>query len=41
MASVAGSAVNIALPAIQHTLHASVALAQWIVNVYLLPLSAM
>ncbi|MGO4513198.1 hypothetical protein AB4Z51_40085 [Bradyrhizobium sp. 2TAF36] len=41
MALVAGSAVNIALPAIQHTLHASVALAQWIVNVYLLPLSAM
>jgi hypothetical protein len=36
MALVAGSAVNIALPAIQHALHASVALAQWIVNAYLL-----
>ena len=41
MALVDGSAVNIALPAIQHALHASVASAQWIVNAYLLLLSAM
>jgi len=41
MALVDGSAVNIALPAIQHALHASLASAQWIVNAYLLLLSAM
>lgn len=41
MALVDGSAVNIALPAIQHALYASVTSAQWIVNAYLLLLSAM
>src|SRR3954468_15285167 len=41
MALVDGSVVNIALPAIQHALHASVAATQWIVNAYLLLLSAM
>ncbi len=41
MALVDGSAVNISLPAIQHALHASAASTQWIVNAYLLLLSAM
>lgn len=41
MALVDGSVVNIALPAIQHALHASVAATQWIVSAYLLLLSAM
>ncbi|MBP0116413.1 MFS transporter [Bradyrhizobium vignae] len=40
MALVDGSVVNIALPTIQHVLHASVAATQWIVNAYLLLLSA-
>lgn len=41
MALVDGSVVNIALPAIQHALQAGVAATQWIVNAYLLLLSAM
>jgi EmrB/QacA subfamily drug resistance transporter len=41
MALVDGSVVNIALPAIQHALHASVASTQWIVNAYLLLPGAM
>jgi EmrB/QacA subfamily drug resistance transporter len=41
MALVDGSVVNIALPAIQHVLHASLAATQWIVTAYLLLLSAM
>jgi EmrB/QacA subfamily drug resistance transporter len=41
MAFVDGSVVNIALPAIQHTLHATVASTQWIVNAYLLLLGAL
>jgi EmrB/QacA subfamily drug resistance transporter len=41
MAFVDGSVVNIALPAMQHALHASAASTQWIVNAYLLLLGAM
>jgi MFS family permease len=41
MAFVDGSVVNIALPAIQHTLHATVASTQWMVNAYLLVLGAL
>jgi EmrB/QacA subfamily drug resistance transporter len=41
MALVDGSVVNIALPAIQHTLHANAASTQWIVNAYLLLLGAL
>jgi EmrB/QacA subfamily drug resistance transporter len=41
MAFVDGSVVNIALPTIQHTLHATVTSTQWIVNAYLLLLGAM
>lgn len=41
MAFVDGSVVNIALPAIQHALHATVTSTQWIVNAYLLLLGAM
>src|SRR3954452_7215388 len=41
MAFVDGSVVNVALPAIQHTLHATVTSTQWIVNAYLLLLGAM
>nr|WP_283815857.1 MFS transporter [Bradyrhizobium lablabi] len=41
LAFVDGSAMNIALPAIQHALQASVASTQWIINAYLLLLSAM
>ena len=40
LALVDGSVVNIALPTIQHVLHASVAATQWIVSAYLLLLSA-
>ncbi len=40
MAFVDGSVVNIALPAMQHALHANAALTQWIVNAYLLLLGA-
>jgi EmrB/QacA subfamily drug resistance transporter len=41
MAFVDGSVVNIALPAIQHALHATAASTQWIVNAYLLLLGAL
>ena len=41
MAFVDGSVVNIALPAIQHALHATAATTQWMVNAYLLLLGAM
>ncbi len=41
MALVDGSVVNIALPAIQHALHANAASTQWIVNAYLLLLGAL
>jgi len=41
MAFVDGSVVNIALPAIQHALHAAAATTQWMVNAYLLLLGAM
>ncbi|MBV9458732.1 MAG: MFS transporter, partial [Bradyrhizobium sp.] len=40
MAFLDGSVVNVALPAIQHALRADVAATQWIVNAYLLMLSA-
>src|SRR6476646_5710491 len=41
MAFIDGSVVNIALPAIQHALHADAASTQWIVNAYLLLLGAL
>ena len=41
MAFLDGSVVNIALPAIQEALHASAAATQWIVNAYMLLLSAL
>jgi EmrB/QacA subfamily drug resistance transporter len=41
MAFIDGSVVNIALPAIQHALHADAAATQWIVNAYLLLLGAL
>ena len=41
MGFVDGSVVNIALPAIQHALHANAASTQWMVNAYLLLLGAM
>lgn len=41
LAFVDGSVVNIGLPAIQESLHASAGDLQWIVNAYLLPLSAL
>src|ERR1700687_1414785 len=41
MAFIDGSVVNIALPAIQQTLHADAASTQWIVNAYLLLLGAL
>jgi EmrB/QacA subfamily drug resistance transporter len=41
MAFIDGSVVNIALPAMQQTLHADAASAQWIVNAYLLLLGAL
>jgi EmrB/QacA subfamily drug resistance transporter len=41
MAFVDSSAVNVALPVIRHDLRASVAQMQWLVNGYLLPLSAL
>ena len=41
MAFIDGSVVNIALPAIQQALHADAASTQWIVNAYLLLLSAL
>ncbi len=41
MALIDGSVVNIALPAIQHALHANAASTQWIVNAYLLLLGAL
>src|SRR5277367_5043664 len=40
MALLDGSVVNIALPSIQQALHADAAATQWIVNAYLLLLSA-
>jgi EmrB/QacA subfamily drug resistance transporter len=40
MAFVDGSVVNIALPTIQHAMHATVTSTQWIVNAYLLLLGA-
>src|SRR2546423_457180 len=36
-----GSVVNVGLPAIGRSLHAEAAALQWIVNAYLLPLSAL
>src|SRR5260370_31476169 len=41
MAFIDGSAVNIALPAIQQALHADAISTQWIVNAYLLLLGAL
>ena len=41
MAFIDGTVVNIALPAIQHGLGASIAELQWVVNGYLLPLGAL
>jgi EmrB/QacA subfamily drug resistance transporter len=41
MALLDGSVVNIALPAMQQALHANAAATQWIVNAYLLVLSAL
>jgi MFS family permease len=41
MAFIDGSAVNVALPAIEADLSISIAGAQWIVNAYLLMLSAL
>jgi MFS family permease len=41
MAFIDGSVVNIALPAIQQSLHADTAATQWIVNAYLLLLGAL
>lgn len=35
-----GSALNIALPAIQHDIHGSIAELQWVVNVYTVPLAS-
>jgi EmrB/QacA subfamily drug resistance transporter len=41
MAFIDGSVVNVALPAIQHSLYADSAATQWIVNAYLLMLGAL
>jgi len=41
MALIDGSVVNIALPGIQHALHADAASTQWIINAYLLMLGAL
>lgn len=41
LAFVDGSVVNVGLPAIGHSLHASAADLQWVINAYLLPLSAL
>jgi EmrB/QacA subfamily drug resistance transporter len=41
MAFIDGSVVNIALPSIQHSLHADAAATQWIVNAYMLLLGAL
>ncbi len=41
LAFVDGSVVNVGLPAIQKSLHANASDLQWIVNAYLLPLSAL
>src|SRR5690242_12815595 len=41
MAMIDGSVVNIALPGIQHALHADAASTQWIINAYLLMLGAL
>jgi EmrB/QacA subfamily drug resistance transporter len=41
MAFIDGSVVNIALPGMQHALHADAAATQWIVNAYLLLLGAL
>src|SRR6476646_1231900 len=41
LAFVDGSVTNVALPAIKADLNASAAALQWIVNAYLLPLSAL
>ena len=41
MAFIDGSVVNVALPAIQSELHASVAALQWVVNAYLLFLASL
>lgn len=36
-----GSALNVALPSIQHDIHGSIAVLQWVVNVYTIPLASM
>ncbi len=41
LAFIDGSVVNVALPAIGHSFHASAAELQWTINAYLLPLSAL
>jgi EmrB/QacA subfamily drug resistance transporter len=41
LAFIDGSVVNVGLPAIGHSLHGDAAQLQWIVNAYLLPLSAL
>ncbi|HEX4533381.1 MAG TPA: MFS transporter, partial [Rhizomicrobium sp.] len=41
LAFIDGSVVNVGLPAIGHSLHADASDLQWIVNAYLLPLSAL
>lgn len=41
LAFVDGSVVNVGLPAIGHSLHAGAADLQWVINAYLLPLSAL
>src|SRR5450631_4086803 len=41
LAFVDGSVVNVGLPAIAHSLHADAADLQWVINAYLLPLSAL
>jgi EmrB/QacA subfamily drug resistance transporter len=41
MAFIDGSVVNVALPGIQHSLHADAAATQWIVNAYMLLLGAL
>jgi EmrB/QacA subfamily drug resistance transporter len=41
LAFIDGSVVNVGLPAIGHNLHAAAADLQWVINAYLLPLSAL
>src|SRR5271157_4257097 len=41
LAFVDGSVVNVGLPAIARSLHADAADLQWVINAYLLPLSAL